>query len=301
MTSPSVGRVHDRAALASQDPRRPDERTPAVSMRGATMAFGARVLWEGLDLDVAPGEFLAVLGPNGSGKSTLLRVLLGLRPLTAGAVQIAGRPARRGSSDIGFVPQHTSSDPQLTLRGRDLVALGLDGHRLGLGLRDRTARRRAVASALEQVGAGAYADAAVGQLSGGELQRLRVAQALVGDPAVLMCDEPLLSLDLANQRLVSRLIDERRRTADTAVLFVTHEINPVLPMVDRVLYLVGGQFRIGPPEQVMTSEVLSELYQTEVEVLKVRNRLVVIGVEDALVSGPHEHPHHTHDPLAASP
>lgn len=301
MTSSSVGRVHDPAALTSQGRPRPDVGTPAVSLRGATMAFGARALWQGLDLDVAPGEFLAVLGPNGSGKSTLLRVLLGLSPLTAGSVHIAGRPARRGSSDIGFVPQHTSSDPQLTLRGRDLVALGLDGHRRGLGLRDRAARRRAVESALEQVGAGAYADAAVGRLSGGELQRLRVAQALVGDPAVLMCDEPLLSLDLANQRLVSRLIDERRRIADTAVLFVTHEINPVLPMVDRVLYLVGGQFRIGTPEQVMTSQVLSELYQTEVEVLQVRNRLVVVGVEDALVSGPHHHAHHTHDPLSDRP
>ena len=275
----------------------PPSTPPAVALRAATMAFGDRLLWDRLDLDIAPGEFLAVLGPNGSGKSTLLRVLLGLTPLTTGTVQIAGRPVRRGSPDIGFIPQHTSSDPQLTLRGRDLVALGLDGHRLGLGLRDRTARSRAVAAALQQVGAGAYADAAVGRLSGGELQRLRVAQALVGDPAVLMCDEPLLSLDLANQRLVSRLIDERRRKADTAVLFVTHEINPVLPMVDRVLYLVGGQFRIGTPEQVMTSEVLSELYQTEVEVLKVRNRLVVIGVEDALVSGPHHHPHHTHDPF----
>ena len=271
--------------------------TPAVSLRAATMAFGDRVLWNRLDLDVAPGEFLAVLGPNGSGKSTLLRVLLGLTALTSGSVQIAGRPVRRGSRDIGFIPQHTASDPQLTLRGRDLVALGVDGHRLGLGLQRRASRQRAVTATLDQVGATDYADAPVGQLSGGELQRLRVAQALVGDPSVLMCDEPLLSLDLANQRVVSRLIDSRRRSADTAVLFVTHEINPILAMVDRVLYLVDGEFRIGTPEQVMTSEVLSELYRTEVEVLRVRGRLVVVGVEDAVVPGPDYHPHHTHDPV----
>lgn len=273
----------------------PDPATGAlVCLRDATMSFGDRVLWSRLDLDVAPGEFLAVLGPNGSGKSTLLRVLLGLTSLTGGSVHIAGRPVRRGSPDIGFIPQHTSSDPQLTLRGRDLVALGLDGHRLGLGLQRRAARHRAVAATLEQVGATDFADAPVGQLSGGELQRLRVAQALVGDPSVLMCDEPLLSLDLANQQVVSRLIDSRRRSAGTAVLFVTHEINPILPMVDRVLYLVGGKFRIGTPEQVMTSEVLSDLYQTEVEVLRVRGRLVVVGVEDAVVPGPDYHPHHTH-------
>ena len=267
----------------------------AISLRAATMSFGDRILWEGLDLDVAPGEFLAVLGPNGSGKSTLLRVLLGLTPLASGTVRIAGRAVRRGSPDIGFIPQHTSSDPQLTLRGSDLVALGLDGHRLGLGLRHRAARRDAVRRALEQVGAAGFAGAPVGQLSGGEQQRLRVAQALVGDPSVLMCDEPLLSLDLANQQVVSRLIDQRRREADTAVLFVTHEINPILSMVDRVLYLVGGQFRIGTPEQVMTSEVLTELYGTEVEVLQVRGRLVVVGADEATSVGPGHHAHHTHD------
>ncbi len=119
------------------------------------------------------------------------------------------------------------------------------------------------------------------RLSGGEQQRLRVAQALVGDPAVLLCDEPLLSLDLAHQRTVTRLIDARRRTAGTAVLFVTHEINPVLPLVDRVLYLVDGRFRIGPPHEVMTSAVLSELYRTEIDVLRVRDRLVVVGAEGA--------------------
>lgn len=267
----------------------------AVSLHEASMGFGDRTLWQGLDLEVAPGEFLAVLGPNGSGKSTLLRVLLGLTALRSGTAEISGRPVSRGSNDIGFVPQHTSSDPNLLLRGRDLVGLGLDGHRFGLGLRGRAARREAVDSALRQVGAMPYADAGVGVLSGGELQRLRVAQALVGNPSVLLCDEPLLSLDLAHQRLVSRLLDERRRTAGTAVLFVTHEINPVLPMVDRVLYLVDGRFRIGIPEEVMTSAVLSELYGTDVEVLHVRGRLVVVGADESGGAGPGHHAHHADD------
>jgi zinc/manganese transport system ATP-binding protein len=253
---------------------------PAVSLRGARVSFGDRTLWDGLDLDVAPSEFVAVLGPNGSGKTTLVRVLLGLLPLTAGEVRIAGRPPRRGSPSIGYVPQQKALDPDLPLRGRDLVGLGLDGHRFGVGFRGRRERRERVDAALAAVGGTAYADAPVGRLSGGEQQRLRVAQALVGGPDVLLCDEPLLSLDLSHQRTVTRLIDERRRAARTAVLFVTHEINPVLPLVDRVLYLVDGRFRIGRQEEVMTSEVLSELYRTHVDVLRVRGRLVVVGAED---------------------
>ena len=254
--------------------------TPAVSLRGARVSFGDRTLWDGLDLDVAPGEFVTVLGPNGSGKTTLVRVLLGLLPLTAGEVRIAGRLPHRGSPSIGYIPQQKALDPDLPLRGRDLVGLGLDGHRFGIGFRGRRERRERVDAALAAVGGSPYADAPVGRLSGGEQQRLRVAQALVGGPDVLLCDEPLLSLDLSHQRTVTRLIDERRRAARTAVLFVTHEINPVLPLVDRVLYLVNGRFRIGPPEEVMTSEVLSELYGTQVDVLRVRGRLVVVGAED---------------------
>ncbi|WP_436838672.1 metal ABC transporter ATP-binding protein [Nocardia nova] len=255
---------------------------PAVSLRGAALAFGTRTLWQGLDLDIAPGEFVAVLGPNGSGKTSLLRMLLGQLAPSAGTAEVAGMPARLGNSRIGYVPQQKTIDAGVQLRGVDLVGLGVDGHRWGLGWRGRGERRRRVAAAIAQVGAEHFATAPLESLSGGEQQRLRVAQALAGDPAVLLCDEPLLSLDLANQRLVSELIDRRRRAHDTAVLFVTHEINPILPLVDRVLYLVDGKFRIGTPDEVMTSEVLSELYGTEVDVLRVRGRLVVVGTGDEI-------------------
>ncbi|GAA1597651.1 metal ABC transporter ATP-binding protein [Nocardia ninae] len=254
----------------------------AVRLDGARLSFGDRTLWQDLALDVAPGEFVAVLGPNGSGKTSLLKVLLGQLGLSAGTAEIAGAPARTGNPDIGYVPQQKTIDAGVQLRGVDLVGLGYDGHRWGLGLRARADRKRAVAAAIADVGAQRFAHAPLETMSGGEQQRLRVAQALVGDPKVLLCDEPLLSLDLANQRLVADLIDQRRRTHDTAVLFVTHEINPILPLVDRVLYLVDGKFRIGTPDEVMTSAVLSELYQTEVDVLRVRGRLVVVGTGDTM-------------------
>ncbi len=254
---------------------------PVVRLAGAAAERGGRTLWSSLDLDVAPGEFLTVLGPNGSGKSTLLEVLLGLLAPAAGEVLLDGVPPRRGSPVVGYVPQQQTLDPLTPLRGRDLVGLGLDGHRWGPGWRGARARRARVDQALDAVGATTWADAPAGRLSGGEQQRLRVAQALVGDPRLLLADEPLLSLDLAHQRSVVEMIDRRRREHDTAVVFVTHEINPVLPVTDRVLYLVGGRFRIGTPDEVMTSENLSELYGTQVDVVRVRDRILVVGAEDA--------------------
>ncbi|WP_405167590.1 ATP-binding cassette domain-containing protein [Nocardia sp. NBC_01499] len=274
--------MNSEIALTEQPPQALSSTASAVRLDGGRLSFGERTLWQDLDLEVAQGEFVAVLGPNGSGKTSLLKVLLGQLGLSAGTARIAGAPARTGNPDIGYVPQQKTIDAGVQLRGVDLVGLGYDGHRWGLGLRARAERKRRVAAAIAAVGAQRFAHAPLETMSGGEQQRLRVAQALVGDPKVLLCDEPLLSLDLANQRLVAELIDKRRRTSDTAVLFVTHEINPILPLVDRVLYLVDGKFRIGTPDQVMTSEVLSELYQTKVDVLRVRGRLVVVGTGDTM-------------------
>lgn len=259
---------------------------PAARLDGAGLAFGERVLWSGLDLEVRRGEFIAVLGPNGSGKTTLLKVLLGLVALSAGRGEVVGRPLRRGNPRVGYIPQHRGFDVDVPLRGRDLVRLGIDGHRWGVGGPSRS-RRAHVDALLAQVNATAYADVPVGRLSGGEQQRLRVAQALATDPSLLLCDEPLLSLDLSHQQMVVDLIDRRRREHDTAVLFVTHEINPVLPLVDRVLYITDGQFRLGPPDEVMTSDVLSDLYGAPIEVLRKGGRLVVIGGSSTA--------HHHHD------
>jgi zinc/manganese transport system ATP-binding protein len=251
-------------------------------------------LFEHLDLDVAPGEFVAVLGPNGSGKTTLLRVLLGLTRLSSGDVEIDGRAPRRGSHDVGYVPQQRAFDRDLPIRGRDLVRFGLDGHRRGLPF--GTARSRArVDDAIGSVGAERYADAPVGLLSGGEQQRLRIAQALIGDPKVLLCDEPLLSLDFSHQQAVSELIDARRRDSGTAVVFVTHEINPILAYVDRVLYLVGGRWAVGTADEVLTSAGLSDLYGTEIDVLNLRGRIIVVGSDDAAPTEPGGHHHHHHD------
>ncbi|MHB8719475.1 MAG: metal ABC transporter ATP-binding protein [Candidatus Dormibacteria bacterium] len=270
--------------------------TPAISLDRSSLVLGERSLWDDLSLDVAPGEFLAVLGPNGAGKTSFLQVLLGLRRLTAGSVRVDGREPGRGAPWVGYIPQQSSVDRDVPVRGRDLVRLGVDGHRWGFSLRDR-GRRGRVDAAIESVGATAYADRPLGRLSGGEQQRLRVAQALVGDPRVLLCDEPLLSLDVHHQQAVANLIDARRRQAATAVVFVSHELNPILPLVDRVLYLVGGRWAVGTPDQVITSERLSSLYGSRVDVLRLHGRIVVVGVPET-AHGEHSDAHH-HHPLEA--
>jgi zinc/manganese transport system ATP-binding protein len=247
-----------------------------VAAEGLGLRYGTRELFSGLDLELERGEFLAVLGPNGAGKTSFVRLLLGLAEPTSGTVRVE-RP-------IGYVPQQRAFDRDLPLRGRDLVRLGLDGHRWGAGRLSGDERAR-IDRVLDGVGATAYADAPIGLLSGGEQQRLRIAQALVAGPRLLIVDEPLLSLDLAYQRVVVSLLDAHRRSAGTPVVFVTHDVNPILPVVDRVLYLAGGTWAMGTVDEVMTSETLSRLYDTEVDVLHVRGRLVVVGVPD-------EHHHH---------
>jgi zinc/manganese transport system ATP-binding protein len=264
------------------------DRRPVVEARGLRLRFGERLLWDDLGFDLREGEFLAVLGPNGTGKTSLVRILLGLQEPTSGSVRVSGRAPALARAEVGYVPQQRAFDPDAPLRGRDLVRLGLDGHRWGLGLRARGADER-VRRALADVGATGYCDAPIGRLSGGEQQRLRIAQALVSDPTLLLADEPLLSLDLASQRVVVDLLDRRRRDAGTPVVFVTHDVNPILGAADRVLYLAPGRWAMGAPAEVLTTESLSRLYDTPVDVLHVRGRIVVVGTPDD--DGVHHHDH----------
>lgn len=249
---------------------------PAISIRGGSLAFGARTLWKNLTLDIGAGEYFAVLGPNGSGKSTFLKVVLGLTGLNSGEISVLGKPARLGNPGVGYVPQQKAIDPSTPMRARDLVGLGVDGHRWGIRLHGHKYRAK-VDELLEAVGATEYANVPVGLLSGGEQQRLRIAQALANDPKILLADEALLSLDLNHQYAVAELIHRFNRERGVSVIFVTHEINPIIEHVDRVLYLANGRFTVGSVEEVMTSETLTSLYGTPVSVLKSNGRYVVVG------------------------
>ena len=252
--------------------------SPAIRLDHASLSLGGRILWDDVSFGVPRGEFVAVLGPNGSGKTSLLRVLLGLQAVSRGDVRVRGRAPRRGNPAIGYVPQQRAFDPDLSVRARDLVTFGLDGHRWGFSLSTRETRRR-VSEMLVRVGAERFAESPIGRLSGGEQQRVRIAQSLVGDPEILLCDEPLLSLDLNSQQAIVELIADWSRDRGATVMFVTHDINPLLGAVDRVLLLAGGRWAVGKADQVLTAETLSHLYGSPVDVLRVHGRVVVLGAE----------------------
>jgi zinc/manganese transport system ATP-binding protein len=272
-------------------------REDAIQLVGAIARRGRRTVWSGVDLRAGEGEFVAVLGPNGSGKSTLIHVLLGQLSLAEGSATVLGEAPGGASSQIGYLPQRHGFDAGTRIRGLDLVRLGLDGKRWGFPLppalspKSRASAQR-VEEAIEVVGAGAYASRPIGSLSGGEQQRLLIAQALVRDPQLLLLDEPLDSLDLSNQRAVAALVQSICKSEGVTVLLVAHDVNPILPYLDRVIYFAGGGAVEGAPREVITSPTLSRLYGVPVEVLEASDgRLVVVGTPEPPA---HHHPRHEH-------
>jgi zinc/manganese transport system ATP-binding protein len=269
----------------------------AIDAERATVEVGGRAVWRDVDLVVPAGAFVAVLGPNGAGKSTLVKAILGTMPLAAGELRVLGDPPGAHNRDIGYLPQRRSFDTGLRVRGIDVVRLGLDGDRWGIpGRRWSRASRQAAATSIddviELVGASAYAERPIGEMSGGEQQRLLIAQALVRRPSLLLLDEPLDSLDLPNQASVAALVAQVCREHGVTVLLVAHDVNPILPYLDQVVYLAGGGAVAGSPREVITTETLTRLYDAPVEVLRTSDdRLVVVGQPEAPAHHTDRHEH----------
>jgi zinc/manganese transport system ATP-binding protein len=251
-----------------------------LEVRGVDVRLSGRKILDRVSFKIAPGEFTGLIGSNGAGKTTLFRVILGLQPSSAGEILLGGstnpRSRARGGRQIGFVPQKFLLDPDLPLRARDLVALGLDAQRLGLP-RPSSARRALVEEMLEAVDGTRFADTRVGRLSGGEQQRILIAHALIARPRLLLLDEPLANLDLRSAHEVVALLARIAREQRIAVLISAHEINPLLGVMDRIVYLAAGRAVSGSTEEVVRADVLSKLYGHHVDVLNVHGRVLIVA------------------------
>ena len=255
-----------------------------LAVTGVGVTLAGRPVLDDVSFTIAPGEFTGLIGPNGAGKTTLLRVVLGLQQPTSGTVIVDGRPLSRHNHAAGYVPQKVLLEPDLPLRAKDLVALGIDGQRPGIPLQSRK-RAEAVSEMLHAVGAESFADARVGELSGGEQQRVLIAHALISRPRLLLLDEPLANLDIRSSQEIVTLLAKIATGQQVAVLLSAHEINPLLPVMDQVIYLANGRAANGPTEQVIRTDVLSRLYGYHVDVLHVHGRILVVAGPPPVAAG----------------
>jgi zinc/manganese transport system ATP-binding protein len=262
----------------------------ALTVDGVSVRLGGREVLHDVRFSIKPGEFVGLIGSNGAGKTTLLRVILGLLPATAGKITVNGRErgAGKGGAGVGYVPQKIQLDPDMPLRARDLVGLGLDGQRLGIPFPSR-ARRKLVDEMLRAVDAEHIGNARVGNLSGGEQQRILIAHALISRPSLLLLDEPLANLDIASEQEVVALLGRIAREQGIAVLISAHEMNPLLPVMDRIVYMAHGRAASGPTDEVVTGERLSQLYGHHVDVIHVHGRVLVVAGRGEGLDIPIEH------------
>ena len=263
-----------RVPAAQSDP---DDRL--VDAEDLTAGYGNRVVWRNASFTIGQGEFVAVIGPNGAGKTTLFRLILGLQTEIGGRLEVFGAPPKRGNRLIGYVPQHHMIDEESHIAALELVRLGFSGNQWGFNLFANLDRAAAL-SALEAVGAEEIGRRPLAGLSGGELQRIFLAEALVSSPRLLLLDEPMSNLDMRREAELLRLISDVVRSRNVSALLIGHNINPILRYLDRVIYMANGKVASGRPEEVLTSRSLSDLYETEIEVLRdSRGNVAVLGID----------------------
>jgi zinc/manganese transport system ATP-binding protein len=264
----------------------------AVELDRATLRVGGRDVLHEVSFAIRPGEFIGVLGPNGAGKTTLLRAILGLLPPHTGTMRVFGRAPRRGDASIGYLPQVRTMLPDLRLRGIDYIASSFNGERWGVRFLTR-ADRMAIDAVLDRVGARELGRRPLAEMSGGERQRLLLAQALLGNPRLLLLDEPLIGLDARHQEIAIGLVADTCRERGTTVLFSAHELNQLIGTLDRVLYLGNGQAALGTVDEVITAPVLSALYSADIHVVHAEGHVFVMsrGRDMEHVDHQHEHGH----------
>jgi zinc/manganese transport system ATP-binding protein len=263
--------------------------SPVLSVEHISLSFSGRRILDDVSFEINQGEFTGLIGSNGVGKTTLLRVILGLTRPGSGTIAVDGAPLSRRNRSLGYVPQKVALDPDVPMRARDLVGLGLDAHRWGFGRRTK-AEHELVDSMLHAVDAERFADSRVGSLSGGEQQRVLIAHALISQPKLLLLDEPLANLDPKSVQEIVTLLHRVASDHKVAILLSAHEMNALLPVMDRIVYLTNGKAASGTTDEVVRSDVLSKLYGHHVDVLKLHGRVLVVADPGADVADHPDHP-----------
>ena len=281
--SPETAVAPDPSQAAGERPAAPGD---LLRLEGIGVRLGGRPVLSDVTFSLGKGDFTGIIGPNGAGKTTLLRVILGLVEPSGGRVLVDGEPLHhKNKAAIGYVPQKLVIDPDMPLRARDVVSLGLDGHRLGFALPGKhwpsRQRRALVEAALADVGADGYADARVGELSGGEQQRVLIAHALISRPRLLLLDEPLANLDLRSEQEIVAVLAKLAREHEISVLLSAHDMNPLLGVMDRIVYVANGHAAAGSTDEVVTSAGLTQLYGHQVDVVRVHDRVLAVAGESS--------------------
>jgi len=252
-----------------------------LAVNDLSVSFAAKKVLQQVSFSLKPGEFCGLIGSNGSGKTTLIRTILGFQTASQGRVSIAGLTGKRGLSSVGYVPQKILFDAEMPLRARDLVTLGLNGHRLGFGFTSKKVKQQ-VDEMLKEVGAESFADQRLGDLSGGQQQRVLIAHALIRRPRLLLLDEPLANLDMRSVSEIVALLRHLCVSHQVSILLSAHDMNPLLSSMDSIVYLANGRAASGQTHDVVRSDVLSELYGHHIEVVHVLDRVLVIAANSAL-------------------
>lgn len=247
---------------------------PVIKFKNVKLKLGNRQIYNDLNLDINPGDFIAVLGPNGAGKSTLLKLILGLLKPTLGEISVFNEKVKGGNSSIGYAPQSKQFDPDTPITGAEYVRLGLNGTNWGISFNKKDDDVK-ISNILSQFDSLNLSTKKIGRISGGEIQRLSLCQALISEPKLLLLDEPLANLDIAHQKDIVEKINQNHKEHNHTILLVVHDVNPLLPYINKVIYIVNGNIKIGTPEEVIKEEVLSELYGTSVKVFDIEGKIFV--------------------------
>jgi len=255
---------------------------PIIQAAHATFSYANKIALTDITFQIAEGEFVGIIGPNGSGKTTLLKGILGLVPPISGELHIFDCACEQmrchHRAKIGYLPQKGLVDSHYPITAGEVALMGRYGA-IGLFRSPSKADKAIVLESLVAVGMGALADFPFGALSSGQQQRVLIARALSQRPKILLLDEPTTGIDTPAQHQLIELVCHLHKQYGLTILFVTHDINMVSPVVDSLILLRGRLFGKGAPSDLLTKEILSEVYGQEV-VLTEREKTPYVIVSD---------------------